>query len=165
MLALLDGLDEVAEDRRAKIKDVLRQIGEKSSCRILLTSRFVGYSGVPFVRKGGKWKQELEIVAFAQDQIERFIHSWFVDREKDALRLLKALHDETSLRSLAGIPLLLSFLCLVTAESETIPTRRAVLYERVLRMLLEASWRKDAMLFLKNYLMLAWKQSLSFCSQ
>jgi HEAT repeat protein/uncharacterized membrane protein/S1-C subfamily serine protease len=143
-LLLLDGLDEVAEDRRAKVKDVLRQIGEDSGCRILLTSRFVGYSGVPFVRKSVKWKQELEIVAFAQEQIEGFIHSWFVDREKDALRLLKALHDEASLRSLAGIPLLLSFLCLVTAESETIPTRRAELYERVLHLLLEASWRKDA---------------------
>lgn len=143
-LLLLDALDEVAEDRRKKIKDVLRQISEDSGCRILLTSRFVGYTGVPFVHKGGKWKRELEIVAFAQEQIEGFIHSWFGDYKDGAQRLLNALHSETSLRSFAGSPLLLSFLCLATAESRTIPTQRAALYERVLRLLLQASWRKDA---------------------
>lgn len=142
-LLLLDGLDEVAEDRRTRMKEALRQLAENSSCRILLTSRIVGYRGVPFVRKEGMGGQEMELVAFTQEQIEGFIDSWFYEHVEYGQHLLSTLRTEPPLRLLAGIPLLLSFLCLATALCDTIPTRRAELYETVLRLLLEASWRSD----------------------
>src|SRR5207247_2116247 len=91
----------------------------------------------------GKWKQELELVAFAQEQIEGFIDSWFAGHVEYGQHLLSTLRTEPPLRLLAGIPLLLSFLCLATALCDTIPTRRAELYETVLHLLLEASWRSD----------------------
>ncbi len=142
-LLLLDALDEVAEDRRIGMREALRQLSENSGCRILLTSRIIGYRGVPFARKGGKWKQELELVAFAQEQIENFIDRWFSGHMEYSQHLLSTLSAEPPLRLLAGIPLLLSFLCLATALCDTIPTRRAELYETVMRLLLEASWRND----------------------
>jgi len=140
---LLDGLDEVAEDRRLRMRETLKQLADNSGCRILLTSRIVGYRGVPFVRHSGRWKQELELVAFAQEQIEGFIDNWFAERVEYGSHLLSTLRAEPPLRLLAGIPLLLSFLCLATALSETIPTRRAELYETVMQLLLGASWRSN----------------------
>ena len=142
-LLLLDALDEVAEDRRTRMREALRQLSEQSDCRILLTSRIVGYRGVPFTQKESKWKQELELVAFAQEQIENFVGCWFINRIEYGQHLLDTLHAEPPLRLLVGIPLLLSFLCLATSLCDTIPTRRAELYETVLRLLLEASWRNE----------------------
>lgn len=143
-LLLLDALDEVAEDRRTRMRETLRQLAEISNCRILLTSRIIGYRGVPFVQQSGRWKQEMELVAFSQEQIEGFISSWFAGQAEYGQHLLSTLRTEPPLRLLSGIPLLLSFLCLATALCDTIPTRRAELYGTILRLLLEASWRNDS---------------------
>jgi hypothetical protein len=151
-ILLLDGLDEVprlrdedtSPDYKGEVRDAIRAIAEQTDCQIILTSRIVGYGGEPFPLNN-RTARELELVAFEWKQTEQFIRAWFQDAQNKASALLRKLRQEPIMRSLTGVPLLLSFICLVSFEhgnSTTIlPTRRAELYKEVLSRLLKGEWR------------------------
>jgi HEAT repeat protein/DNA replication protein DnaC len=138
---LLDALDEVTEDRWARLIGALRWLAENTQCAMLLTSRIAGYQGVPFPLRDEKSERELELLAFGEEQVVAFVESWFGQERERGQRLQETLRHEPALRSLARIPLLLSFLCRISSVERVIPTNRAVLYETILRLLLEGSWR------------------------
>lgn len=142
-MLLFDALDEVVEANRPKLVEALRQFAESSCCRILLTSRIVGYQP-PFVlhlEDQEECERELELVGFNKEQVNKFVECWFAKDKEPGKRLLDMLSREIGMRYLACIPLLLSFLCLASSGTGNVPGSRTALYEEVLRRLLRGTWR------------------------
>jgi HEAT repeat protein len=141
---LLDAWDEVAEASalqdgvlsRAELADKLSHF---SAPRILFTSRGAGYTGSPITGA-----QELELIAFEQNQIEQFVQVWFDGEPDGSARFLALLEDLPPVRGLARIPLMLSLLIrMFTAKpAEDFPQTRCEIYEQCLRGLLQ-DWKEE----------------------
>jgi HEAT repeat protein len=140
-LLLLDALDEVAEERIPELLAALKRLAEQTQCRMLLTSRIAGYTGVPFTLQDEKQEREVELVGFNKEQVTGFVESWFAKHREQGQQLLEILFREPTLRTLSRIPLLLSFICITSYGNESTPTTRAKLYENTLRRLLRGQWR------------------------
>jgi hypothetical protein len=112
-------------------------------CRVLLTSRIVGYNGSPI-----PGARELELFAFDGPQVEAFAGAWFGDAEL----FLASLRQSPQVGELARIPLMLTLLCRAFAERrrrapaaedrDDALTRRASVYRVCLRGLLR-DWREE----------------------
>jgi hypothetical protein len=162
-LLLLDGLDEVSyyQGRRKNLLQALQTLAETTNCRIFLTSRNASYAPLAWIGNSDA-EPEVELVAFDSSQINSFITAWFANvriysqqgtaqqnlanAEKELRALLQV---RPAIRSMASIPLLLTFLCLsfssptLTQEQEVLraqPTR-ASLYQYVMSQLLNGAWR------------------------
>jgi HEAT repeat protein/phage terminase Nu1 subunit (DNA packaging protein) len=142
---LLDALDEVPTEHRKRLIEKLNRFAQrKPPCRIICTSRIVGYSGA-FVA-GVK---EVEIVPFNQKQIEQYIETWFRnvagylnDDTVSASSLIRELRNKPQIRGLAQNPLLLSLICSLYQEKGlTLPARRCQVYEQAVRYML-GKWSK-----------------------
>lgn len=138
---LLDALDEVTEAQKPELFAALKGFAEHTHCRILLTSRIAGYTGAPFALNVKDREQELELVGFNKEQITRFTECWFAKEAQQGKQLLEVLFQEPALRTLARIPLLLSFICMTSRGNEAPPPTRGKLYESTLRRLLRGHWR------------------------
>ena len=151
---LLDALDEVPdeppvpgqriENKRGYQQELRHRVGEfadaedeeYSRCRLLITSRIVGYVGSPV-----KGAQELELTAFDGPQIEGFARAWFDQAELACF--LTMLEQRPSMRGQARIPLLLTLMCRAFQEKKlAFPTRRVDLYDRCLWGLLR-DWKQE----------------------
>jgi energy-coupling factor transporter ATP-binding protein EcfA2 len=77
-LVLLDGLDEVADaaTRQQMVAWVQRQMVAYGNHRFVLTSRPYGYRANPLDSV-----TVLEVHPFTPDQIERFVHNWYLANE------------------------------------------------------------------------------------
>lgn len=137
---LLDGLDEITEVQRADFADKFSLFCKETHCRILITSRIVGYRSAPFPLASEGGTTELELVAFEWPQVTGFVGTWFSTDSTKRKLLETRLRVEPALRGLARIPLMLSFLCLLGADSAPVPATRSELYECMLRHLLERPW-------------------------
>ena len=144
-LLLLDALDEVPTEHRKRLFEKLNRFAQrKPPCRIICTSRIVGYGGA-FVQ-GAK---EVEIVPFSQKQIEEYIETWFRNAagylNHDAVSassLIRELRNKPQIRGLAQNPLLLSLICSLYQEKGLmLPARRCQVYEQAVRYML-GKWSK-----------------------
>jgi HEAT repeat protein len=142
-VVLLDAWDEVAQEPAPPNEGLSRaEVAEKlshfSAPRVLLTSRGAGYTGSPIANA-----QELELIAFEQNQIEQFARVWF-DGPDDAASFLSLLKARPAIRGLARIPLMLSLLSrMFTAKkAEAFSQTRCEIYERCLRGLLQ-DWKEE----------------------
>jgi HEAT repeat protein/phage terminase Nu1 subunit (DNA packaging protein) len=146
-LLLLDALDEVPTEHRQRqrlIEKLNRFAQRKPPCRIICSSRIVGYGGA-FVA-GVK---EVEIVPFSQKQMEEYIEAWFRNAagylNNDAVShssLIQELRNKPQIRGLAQNPLLLSLICSLYQEKGlTLPARRCQVYEQAVRYML-GKWSK-----------------------
>ena len=81
-------------------------------CRVLLTSRIVGYDGSPIPDA-----RELELFAFDWPQIEAFARAWFGDAEP----FLAMLRQNPQVQGLARIPLMLTLMCRAHEEQRRHP--------------------------------------------
>lgn len=154
-LLLLDALDEVPSGPRERLMNVLEYL-TSLRCRMLVSSRIDGYRSV-FRLRHDESQREVEVVAFESEQIGLFISAWFrslkyldskcesdpslTTAEKSAGKLYDLLRDNPSLLALARIPLLLTFICLLASEPDTLSSRRADLYNEILGRLLQGAWR------------------------
>jgi HEAT repeat protein len=144
-LLLLDALDEVPREHRNRLKDKLNRFAQNYPCRIICTSRIVGYDGA-FVTRA----KEVEIVPFSQKKIEKYIEIWFSNAadyiNKDfvsANGLIRELQNKPQIRGLAQNPLLLSLLCSLYQEQElTLPARRCQIYEKAVHCML-SKWTRN----------------------
>ena len=147
-ILLLDALDEVPNDKeqqqRKRLSEKLNDFFHNYPCRIISTSRIVGYGGA-FVQ-GTK---EVEIVPFSQKQTEQYIETWFRnaagylndDTVSDS-SLIRELRNKPQIRGLAQNPLLLSLICSLYQEKGlTLPARRWRVYEQAVRYML-GKWSK-----------------------
>ena len=138
LLVLLDGLDEVPAGRiDDTIQGIRNLVDQHSECRYITSCRPAFYKDY-FTRF-----TDVLLTDFSDTQIQNLIQNWFrSDHErgnKSAAKLWRILKDRRhkATLELARTPLLATFLCLVFDESQQLPTNRADLYERALRILLE----------------------------
>ena len=148
---LLDGLDElpttaqpdgqmraVTPYSRSQLRQILQEFAyDYPKPRLLLTSRPVGYTGSPI-----PGAQELELLAFDQEQIEHFVQAWFHEQPEHATQFLTQLRQQAPVRGLARIPLMLSLLCRSYNDNRLFPTRRVDLYDQCLHGLLH-DWKEE----------------------
>lgn len=149
-LVMLDGLDELGTlPQRQRVRDwVMRQIQRYPSCAFILTSRPYGYRDAPL-----EGVTTLEIQAFSLDQIQRFLHNWYLENEvmrhlgrrdrgvraiarEQAEDLGERIRRSPPLAAMALNPLLLTMIATVHAFRGVLPGRRVELYAEICDVLL-----------------------------
>jgi NACHT domain len=152
-VVLLDGLDEVARhDDRAKVAAwVERQIRVYPSSDFVISSRPHGYSAA-----GIDAADVLQVCAFTPEQVNRFVHAWYLAVERhgtesgkeltarhsreSAHDLLRRLDAAPALRDLTANPLLLTMIANVHQYRGALPGSRAELYAEISQVML---WRRQ----------------------
>ena len=147
-LVLLDGLDEVSEDRRQAVSAwVDQQIREYPCCKFVLTARPQGYLDAPLSQA-----HVLEVMPFTPEQVELFIRNWYAatkillsgvndpgirrDADLEADDLLRRLQQQPGLQELTINPLLLTMIANVHNYRGALPDRRVELYMEICDVLL-----------------------------
>jgi predicted NACHT family NTPase len=144
-----DGLDEVFDPvlREEVVIAVQRFSNEYPRCKVVLTSRLLGYKGE--VLRNGKFRHFM-IEDFDYPQIAAFIEKWHKDtyRQSEAneriekhARLWRAVKESNSIRELAGNPLLLTMMAILNRNHD-LPRDRAELYDQCSRLLLH-QWKVE----------------------
>jgi formylglycine-generating enzyme required for sulfatase activity len=151
-IALLDGLDEVAnEDKRIKTcKWIDRAQQRYPDAWFIVSSRFAGYTGESRLEGSAL---ELAIQDFTIDEAGEFLVRWFEavetglhpgDEEQwgrkgreEAGKLLDRIRKSEHLIKIAVTPLLLQIIALVHRDRGRLPERRVELYEECTNVLLE----------------------------
>ena len=140
-LALLDGLDEVPDpDLRISLFNAIRLFaGSSPKCRIAITSRIVGFDSPPL----GERFDTYELQPLTAELIDGFAAEWCAFRHgHDASRkctacsarhgsVLLAITGDTTIRALAGNPMMLTILLLLYEAGAALPKRRWDLYQRI----------------------------------
>ncbi len=78
----------------------------------------------------------LEVADFNNVQKKRFIDNYFSAEPKTAKSCWQHLDSDTSLKELAGSPLLLTLLCIVYDSNNNFPANRAEIYADAVDVLL-----------------------------
>lgn len=146
---MLDGLDEVVDPkiRQAVVNWVQRQMVAYRQNRFLVTSRPFGYRSNPL-----SGVTVLEIRPFTTEEVERFIHKWYLaneimSKQKDdpgvrmrakaeARALLQQLRNTPALFELTINPLLLTMIATVHRYSGKLPGHRVALYAEICEVFL-----------------------------
>lgn len=158
-LLLVDGVDELAESRRAAVRDWLRQlVREFPRARVVVTSRPAA-AGRDWLREFGFSSATVENMT--PNDVRAFVHRWHraaadaagagaaealpcppAELARYEGALLSQLDAKPHLRTLAASPLLCALLCALNLDRNTqLPRDRMGLYDAALDMLLE---RRDA---------------------
>lgn len=140
-IVMFDGLDEVFDSgkREDVITDIIRFTNDYSKVRVIVTSRVIGYK-LQALRDADFrhfMLQDLEL-----EQIKDFIKRWHnltyknsVDKVRKRERLQRAIDTSSSIRELAGNPLLLTMMAILNRNQE-LPRDRPELYNQASRVLL-----------------------------
>ncbi len=144
-LVLLDGLDEVGDDRR--LSTVLREfVHELGRNQFVLTSRIVGLDAAPW--------QKLDFATFQvarwrDEDIREFARRWYAARPTVGKRHKKQQHDQRAeelttailshrpLHAIASNPLMLTILAALHYANANLPRRRVDLYAKIVEVMLE----------------------------
>ncbi|GAP94664.1 NACHT domain-containing protein [Leptolyngbya sp. NIES-2104] len=134
LLILLDGLDEVptAYCDRA-IEQIDRFVDRYDKNRFIASCRIAAYKG------GFPRFKDVTMANFDDEQMETFVRQWFRREPKIAdqyWELLKS-SDYKAVKELGQTPLLLTLLCAVYDESQSLPKQRAALYGEALEVWLK----------------------------
>jgi NACHT domain len=147
-LILIDGVDEVVEDRRSDVREWVKDlVVEFVNCRFLVTSR---PSAIRASWLSSEGFTEAELLPMQPKDVESFIDAWHVavgqeetdeDRKVNlpdlANSLKQRLRTDSPLRELAATPLICAMICAMHRGRRTVlPTNRIALYEAALAMLL-----------------------------
>ncbi|MBF0339138.1 MAG: SIR2 family protein, partial [Nitrospirae bacterium] len=134
-----DGLDEVSGGNREeassnylKVVEVINDVATNYiNCPIAVTCRKAGWKG------GIKEAFSIfEVIDFTHEDIANFVGKWFRGTPEKAKSLNSQLSRKTRVKSLAGNPLLLSFVCILYDRFGIFPKRRGTLYQRCVDVLL-----------------------------
>ncbi|MBD2415651.1 NACHT domain-containing protein [Nostoc calcicola FACHB-3891] len=134
LLILLDGLDEVPTKNSTNVINQIQYFVDTYD-----KNRFITSCRVAAYRHNFRRFTDVAMADFDDIQIENFINNWFSSKPdvgKDCWEKLNS-HEYTAAKELTQTPLLLTLVCLLYQRSGKIPTNRATLYERALRVLLE----------------------------
>nr|WSW65231.1 HEAT repeat domain-containing protein [Streptomyces sp. NBC_00995] len=142
-LIVFDGLDEVFDP--AEREGISRRIAGFATryplARVVVTSRVVGYHR-PILDTAGFAHYKLE--DFDREQIGAFVHQWYTtaylgnERECKRLhdRLLTAIDNARPVAELAGNPMLLTILAIISRRRE-LPRDRREVYDHAVTVLVE----------------------------
>ncbi|MBD1854489.1 MULTISPECIES: NACHT domain-containing protein [Leptolyngbya] len=136
---LLDGLDEVPATFRQTVQNqILEFFLDQHNSRCILTCRT---QTTEYVLSNFK---SAEVADFNAGQVETFAKKWFRSiasspDEADELKnhFVQKLRENISTAELAVTPVLLSLTCWVFGDLKDLPSKRSVLYEQGIRLLLE----------------------------
>ncbi|GAB4191611.1 MAG: hypothetical protein OHK0022_05440 [Roseiflexaceae bacterium] len=152
-LILLDGLDEVIEERRRlfvaeQASRFVQQVLATGN-RVILTSRVYGYRAAPLAAD----LPHITVLDFRQEEIATFARQWFrafkrwegggtlaaqaeLDAQAEERQLLDEIGRNPGVERLAVNPLLLTMLVLLRQQIGTLPQRRITLYDEYVRALI-----------------------------
>lgn len=160
VLWIFDGLDEVvSEQARVTVCEWIRQaLGDRPRDWFLVTSRYQGYQGDVDL---GPAFCEFHVRPLDAEQVAEFVACWYrtvygrlhgddpaklAEADAEVASLVTMLAEPAyrigHLRELPANPLMLTILCLVHHQDHNLPRRRADLYARCVRVLLE-HWTKE----------------------
>ncbi|WP_151477666.1 NACHT domain-containing protein [Streptomyces albicerus] len=136
---LVDGMDEIAGDRRDAARRWLRELTRTFPGNLwLVTSR---PSAVPESWLGSSGFHELTLSPMARDDVATFVRRWHRAAgadEAEGTSLLQAVRTTSELNRLATNPLMCGMLCALHRDRRGfLPQDRKSLYEAALTMLLE----------------------------
>lgn len=152
-LFLIDGFDEVVEEKRQNIFDWIKEIGDAfPTSRFFITTR--PYAATELKSGFLNYEEQislLDIEPMSITQIEDFVEHWYdaycqdtrnsdeFDRLNAAKeRLLESYTSSTSLRAISNNPLLCALICFVNADRDGfVPSARGELYNIAVETLLE----------------------------
>ena len=160
VLWVFDGLDEVVnENARVHVCKWIREaLADRPDNFFLVTSRYQGYQGR--VDLGPAFCQ-FHVKPLNPDQVAEFVDHWYravcrklhgagaatEERAAGLIRSLLELLQQSEyrigrLRELPANPLMLTILCVVHHQDRNLPRRRADLYAKCVRVLVE-HWRQE----------------------
>jgi len=129
----LDGLDQEADGKAAK-QAVERLTGMAEQCKVVLTSRPVGYE------RPSEIFRELELVPLDSVGSRTLLQKWLP--EERVTSLLADLELRPRLATLLEVPLLVSLVGMLTSDDgRRLPEQRSELYLRLVNELLLVSYR------------------------
>jgi formylglycine-generating enzyme required for sulfatase activity len=143
-LFLLDGLDEVTDSdniRAELVKTIALFYHENKKNRFLITGRPHGIAG----DAEKKFKEHIfDIQDLNEEKIFTFINDWFREVSSKAAgkaaeisrKMTADIRANDKVYELISTPLLLTAICILYKDGETIPEQRADLYNRVVERLL-----------------------------
>ena len=142
-VVIFDGLDEIFEPqmRETITKQIVGFTNAYPKARVIVTSRILGYRRKILSDAGFKHYtlQDLD-----EKQVETFITKWYElamsDRPDEARersdRILKSFQDSSSIRQLAGNPMLLTIMAIIGKHQE-LPRERWKLYDHAASVLIQ----------------------------
>jgi|JI91814CRNA_FD_contig_123_50727_length_3143_multi_4_in_0_out_2_2 predicted NACHT family NTPase len=140
MIVLLDGLDEVKEERNKYVLAEITKFSDRyDKNRFVMTCRIAAreYTFEKFT--------EVEVADFDQEQIDTFVKNWFQcskkekkeEKEEKAKKFRRNLDNQPRIKELATNPLLLTLLCLVFEDKgEFVSRNRYDVYQEAINTLL-----------------------------
>jgi hypothetical protein len=149
VILLIDGLDEISDERnRVTFVNQLRTfIATYPNVHIVITSREAGFRAV-----GGKLEsycKNFKLSSLNRKEIKLLSEKWHVaiidNTEKtktDALNLAEIIINDNRILSLAENPLLLTTLLFVKRWAGYLPTKKSVLYEEMIKLLM-VTWNVE----------------------
>ncbi len=157
VLLLLDGLDEVAEERLPGMRSIVSLLEtEARRTKLVVTCRSYDYFA-PAPNRRLPIEDVVRLCSYRVDDMLSYVRSWYAavvkagrltERLATELcdQLLGSLEDRRELAELGETPLLLVLLTLVHTEEGELPSSRALVYHRAIRYLLAetAQWRRQA---------------------
>ena len=138
-LLFLDGLDQVADQRRVA-GEINRFAASYSRNQVIVTSRLLDYRD-PLARFVA-----FEIVGVGYDEMKAFIQNWFSEQPEQADGLLLALELNPHLRSFASHPFFLPILAVAHERDWQPPVRCSALFDECARILLDGRTNKAKVL-------------------
>ena len=145
LLLMLDGLDEISDvSLRHKVIECINTfISQNPNCRVIATSRKIGYSETRLDAHFTHY----ELPLFTDEQIGEFVRNWYraVDATQYSVEntrsFLRQLQQSKSVYELAQTPLLLTIICLIQHQGLSLPENRIDLYSIATSTLLD-NWVK-----------------------
>src|SRR5262249_658219 len=114
-----------------------------AKCRVVVTSRPYGYQRgcLPF-----GVLTEYALAPLTPRQRRRFVRGWYPNDDEHGARVLELVQGNPSLAAAGSNGLLLTLVCF-SGERHALGsgTRRVDVYRRVMRDLVRAAWREDAL--------------------
>ncbi len=139
LLVLLDGLDEVPNEKLDEVIDHIRGFVDKHA---RADNRFVTSCRTAHYKHAFPRFTDMVVADFSDEQIEKFARNWFsgfhdkqAETAENFIRVLKEPTNASALE-LARTPLLLTFLCITYDTNQRLPPTRSTLYREALNLLL-----------------------------
>ena len=141
VLLLLDGLDEVLDQKRKVVVKEIRRLSEKYQKNLFVVTCRTAANAVNLRRF-----TDVEMAPFTQEQIVAFAKKWFTALTKTTLQAGQEqsvqfierldLPEHRPFRRLAVTPLFLHLACLIFHHQGKFPTKRSEFYKQCLDLLL-----------------------------
>ena len=151
LLVLIDGIDEIniTHLRHDVVDRINAFIAQYPKIKVIVSSRIVGYNET---RLNGFFNH-LKVVDFNDKQIQKFINNWYFsisqhsDKDKElakfkAKELYSSIKQNDSVLKMASNPLLVTIIALIHYQGNSLPEKRASLYDVATSTFLE-NWVKQ----------------------